>query len=328
VKSLFKRKPVSPGTAVPPHNPGPCLNCGAYLWGNDLFCPKCGQKRLERDDMKFSRMISESFLDYFHFDSGFFKTIFQLVFKPGLLTMEYMEGKRKSYVEPFRLFLVISIIYFLLLPLTRDSVNDHAGVNSTTSSNRPGKTAEGKPYKFSLRGMQLTAARQDSIRKEIDTIGLNKYVDKNFADENWAIRLMLKHAFKIIVYSGQSFRKVLEHTASKLIFLLIPFIALLLKLLYFRSKRLYYEHLIFSLHLHAFVFLVLVVVLLLDFFIPVDPLIVVLISLSYLLFALKKNYTEKIGKTLGKFFLLLLFYCIIALPVFFFLLILVSIFMV
>jgi len=124
MKNLIRRKSVRPAKSSPHHTPGPCLNCGTYLWSNDLFCPKCGQKRLEREDMSFTRMIGESFLDYFHFDSKFFKTIFPLIFKPGKLTLEYMKGKRKTYVEPFRLFLVISIIYFLLLPLSRETKND------------------------------------------------------------------------------------------------------------------------------------------------------------------------------------------------------------
>jgi len=84
-------------------------------------CPLCGQKRLEREDMSFRHLIGESFLDYFHFDSKFFRTIVPLVLKPGKLSLEFMKGKRKSYVEPFRLFLVISIIYFLLLPFSKEN---------------------------------------------------------------------------------------------------------------------------------------------------------------------------------------------------------------
>jgi len=59
--------------------------------------------------MSFRHLIGDSFLDYFHFDSKFFRTILPLLFKPGWLTLEYMKGRRKSYVEPFKLFLVISV---------------------------------------------------------------------------------------------------------------------------------------------------------------------------------------------------------------------------
>jgi hypothetical protein len=138
----------------------------------------------------------------------------------------------------------------------------------------------------------------------------------------------MKQSLKLLIYSGESFTTVLEHTASKMIFLLIPFFAMLLKLFSLRSKRLYYEHLIFSLHIHAFVFTLLVIVFLIEFLVPVRMTIIIVISLVYLFFALKRNYGFSTGKSLRKLFLIMLFYCIIALPVFFILLILVAVFMV
>jgi hypothetical protein len=326
VKTLIRKKPSKPDKSESHHTPGPCLNCGTYLWGNDLFCPNCGQKRLEREDMSFSRMIGESFLDYFHFDSKFFKTIIPLIFKPGRLTIEFMKGKRKTYVEPFRLFLVISIIYFLLLPLSHESKYDKNQVKTAGSSKSPQNASGSKVNKLTMRGMPVSQAGEDSMRREIDTIGINKYVDKRFGKENWAVKLLMRQTFKILVYSRESFSSVMEHTASKMIFLLIPLVALLLKLLYIRKKRLYYEHLIFSLHTHAFVFLILIVVVLIEFLIPVRMMIVTAICLVYLFFAIKKYYGEKKGRTLRKFILLILLYGIIALPIFYSLLMLVSLF--
>ena len=278
--------------------------------------------------MSFTRMIGESFLDYFHFDSKFFKTIFSLIFKPGKLTLEYMKGKRKTYVEPFRLFLVISIIYFLLLPLSRETKNDQDKVNKTYPAKTQQKASDSNQYTYTVNDIPTSLAGRDSIKREIDSVGLKKYVDKHYAKDNWVEQLMRRQAYKIFIYSQQSFSTVLEHTASKMIFLLIPVFALLLKLLYFRSKRLYYEHLIFSLHTHAFVFLLMIAILIIEFIVPVKMVILITISLVYLFLAIKRNYTETVGKTLGKFFLLILFYCIIGLPIFFLLLILVSIFLV
>jgi len=237
-----------------------------------------------------------------------------------------MKGKRKSFVEPFRLFLVISIIYFLILPLTVDSDHEQDPVNSPGSATRD-NAGNIVPNKFTLNGMPLNRAGKDSIRREIDSTGLKKFVDKHFPGRNRVEKMLLRHAVKILAYSGQSFNTVLEHTASKIIFLLIPVFALLLKLFYIKSSRLYYEHLVFSLHIHAFVFLLFIAVLLTGFLIHVNGLIVTLISLVYFFLAMKKNYSEKTGKTLGKFFLLIFLYCIIALPIFFILLILVSVFL-
>lgn len=328
MKNILRRKQARPDKPEPHHTPGPCLNCGTYLGSNDQFCPHCGQKQFEKEDLSFRHIIGESFFDYFHFDSKFFRTIFPLMYKPGFLTLEYMKGKRKSYVEPFRLFLVISVIYFLLLPLGRDAAGEQEPVDRTQPANVTGNAHPKKLFAYTLNGNPISAARQDSILREIDTVGIKQYVDKNFAKDGWVIKLLMKQAFKIFIYSGLSFNTVLEHTASKMIFLLIPFFALLLKLFSLRSKRLYYEHLIFSLHMHAFVFTLLILVFLIEFLVPVKMAIIILISLVYLFFALKRNYGFSTGKSLWKLFLIMIFYCIIALPVFFILLILVAVFMV
>jgi len=149
---MFRRKPAVPVKPKTQHEPGPCLNCGTYLSKDDLFCSHCGQKRLKREDMSFRYLIGNSFLDYFHFDSKFFRTILPLLYKPGWLTLEYMRGKRKSFVEPFRLFLVISVIYFLLLPFGREQVAENISpVFSDSNILQPGnKKTDLKQVRYSL----------------------------------------------------------------------------------------------------------------------------------------------------------------------------------
>lgn len=305
--------------------PGPCLNCGTQMGSDDLFCPHCGQKRLGREDMSFRHLIGESFLDYFHFDSKFFRTILPLIFKPGHLTLEFMKGKRKTYVAPFRLFLVISIIYFLLLPFSKEPETD--GVkNVKTGTAGPylsKKTSRSRSIKFTFNNMPVSNAGQDSVRNDIDSMGLTAYINKKFPQEGSLLKFFTGQAYKIMLSSGQSISTVIEHTASKMVFLLIPVIALLLKLLYIRRKRLYYEHLIFTLHTHAFFFLLLILSTLLEYILPGSMKIMVLITLVYTFFAMKKYYGQRVLKTLVKFGLLSLSYLIIALPVFFLLLILV-----
>lgn len=165
----------------------------------------------------------------------------------------------------------------------------------------------------------------DSMRNEIDSIGIRQYVEKHFTKESCFTKLFVRQALKIMISTGQSITTVLEHTASKLIFLLIPVLALLLKLFYIRSKRLYYEHLIFSLHIHSFFFLILILCLLAGFFIHVSIGIIALVFLIYTLLALRRYYRQSTGKTLAKIFLVSVSYLIIALPFFLFMLIVVAV---
>lgn len=310
--------------ALTVHEAGPCLNCGAQLWPADRYCPKCGQKRLEHDEMSFNHLARESFLDYFHADSKFFGTIFHLLFKPGFLTIEFMRGKRKTYVEPFKLFLVISVVYFLLLSVSHKPEGKESPSPVFPEQNLKNKK-DVNDLKFSLKGVPVTRDTRDSMKREIDSTGLKAYVDRHFPEEGPFVKLFLRQALKIMVTTGQSFMTVLEHTASKLIFLLIPVFALLLKLVCRKSKRLYFEHLIFSMHFHAFFFLVMSLMLIVEWFFSISVPVTLLASLVYLFIAMKRNYGFTSGKALGKFLLQVLLYTLIGLPMFFFVLIAIAV---
>jgi len=277
--------------------------------------------------MSFRHLIGDSFLDYFHFDSKFFRTILPLLFKPGWLTLEYMKGRRKSFVEPFRLFLVISVIYFLLLPFGREpETGTISPVLSDSTAMKPANEYAGfNKARYTLKGVPVTKSGRDSIKNEIDSTGLKRYVEKHYATEPGWAKLLMRQALKIMISTGQSFTTVLEHTASKLIFLFIPVFAALLKLFYLRRKRLYFEHLIFSLHLHAFIFLLFILHLLIELFFPLDLFFIVMIILVYGFIALKKYYGQAFGKTLAKMLLISLSYLVVALPLFFLLLIVVAV---
>ena len=52
--------------------------------------------------------------NYFSFDSKFFNTVKQLVFKPAYLSIEFIEGRRIRYINPIQLFVFSSFLYFLV----------------------------------------------------------------------------------------------------------------------------------------------------------------------------------------------------------------------
>ena len=93
-----------------------CLNCGHPLDLTDRFCAYCGQinttKRLTLKDF-----VSEFVLSVFTYDSRFWHTLKDLLFKPGTITRYYVDGKRFHYANPFRFFLSASIFYFIIVGL-------------------------------------------------------------------------------------------------------------------------------------------------------------------------------------------------------------------
>ena len=96
-----------------------CSNCNRSLQG--VYCSNCGQKDLE--SLKF-RYLFKEFVDHnLDIDSKLFITLKYLITKPWFLTVEYWKGKRARYTSPFKTYLLISFIYFLLISISTEPEN-------------------------------------------------------------------------------------------------------------------------------------------------------------------------------------------------------------
>jgi hypothetical protein len=92
-----------------------CLNCGAAVTGN--FCSMCGQEA-RPTKMPFDRYRSVFINSVLNLDNRFFSSLLGLFVKPGQATSDYLEGRRMSYMAPVRLYLSLSVVYFLISELT------------------------------------------------------------------------------------------------------------------------------------------------------------------------------------------------------------------
>ena len=88
-----------------------CLNCNAQVLGR--FCHVCGQENIETKESVW-HIVTHFFYDITHFDGKFFSTVKYLLYKPGVLTYEYMRGKRITYLHPIRMYVFTSAFFFLL----------------------------------------------------------------------------------------------------------------------------------------------------------------------------------------------------------------------
>ena len=89
-----------------------CANCGASLGGQ--FCHSCGQS--SKSMIKFfGEVIKELLDDTLGYDSRLKHSLLPLFFKPGRLTLDYVKGKRFHYVLPFKLYLITSVLFILLV---------------------------------------------------------------------------------------------------------------------------------------------------------------------------------------------------------------------
>jgi len=112
-----------------------CLNCGQPQTGNENFCSYCGQKNTIRK-LSFGVFVNNIFSGFFSYDSRFWTTFIPLLTKPGKVSKQYIEGKRARFVNPFRLYLNVSIVFFLILGISNkiDSENIADNISEATKS--------------------------------------------------------------------------------------------------------------------------------------------------------------------------------------------------
>ncbi len=108
-----------------------CKNCGKHYIG--YFCPQCGQKRNTRR-LSFLNMIEDALSLLTNFDNGILRSITELLWRPGYMVRDYIEGKRKDYMKPLSLLFCLSTFYYVFVWLVaKDSLisldNDAGDVN-------------------------------------------------------------------------------------------------------------------------------------------------------------------------------------------------------
>lgn len=272
-----------------------CLNCGADLTGS--FCAHCGQKNLDLN-VSIGHIISDFLGDIFSYDSRVFRTLVPLLFRPGFLTLQFNRGRRVHYVPPVRLFIIISLLYFFSFSLA-----GFEGVNIVITQD--GQASVTAPA-GALKNRVITGS-EDTGKQPPAGSGI-KPGDKDMVKD-----LVIRK----IVTAGQNRELIMDKVTEwmpRLMFFLIPVFAFILKICYWKSGWFYIHHLIFSLHFHSFVFL------LLFFLLPLSgayddlaDIISVIVMAAYLLLSMIRVYAGRMIGTILKFmFLSFSYLCVFA----------------
>lgn len=128
----------------------------------------------------------------------------------------------------------------------------------------------------------------------------NQLLDK-YGVIGWKNRLMFRQYVRLNKGGSKFFIYLIGNTIWMML-IMMPMLALVLKLLYIRRNYFYYEHLVFSFHTHAFMFLLFALLMVLDESLP-DAVgaILFLLSAVYLFLAMKRFYRQGVFKTLVKY---------------------------
>jgi hypothetical protein len=287
-----------------------CKNCLTELPDGAKYCYHCGQKRVRLEDHSVWHLMVESVGDFFHLDSKFIATLWPLLLRPGFLTNEFLAGRRARYFQPFKLFLFISFLYFLTSGLLHRNREDAGYEQSRPNDtiNPAGSVIKSKNYNLTLNEAytKAIAMPDDSLRELVKKEGMNHFVTQRYPGASWWAKFMIKQVIRNRLQGSESFSDNMHKTIPKLIFILVPFFALLLKLLYSRKMIPYYNHVIFSFHLLSLYFMMSWILAFISLMVSWIGLISPLVLMLYLFVALRRVYREKSSTTLWKFLVFLL----------------------
>jgi hypothetical protein len=269
-----------------------CLNCGHFV--EERYCTHCGQENLEPTE-SFSHIIGHFFADITHFDSKFFITVKDLFLRPGFLTREYVAGRRMTYLNPIRMYIFISALFFLALFTGRKEYTPPPAETTKDSKQKDEsvflRMGDGVVIIDMTENKYNTVHEYDSVQATLP----------DSAKEKGIMHWVLRHNVGEKEKRGTAKIHIevdISHDVPKLMFLLLPLFALYVGWFYSRKRYFYVNHAIFSVHFHSFVFLLMLFFILLSKLIPGDWIDIILglsaiiLAFIYLVAALHGMYGQ------------------------------------
>jgi hypothetical protein len=216
-----------------------CTNCGASLARE--YCQACGQKRFVESDRRFGHLVHQFVASATDLDGRIWRSLRALLFQPGLLSHEYIIGRRARWVAPITLFLAVSVVFFLA-PLhggdfalqfnqqVTGRVRALASDPETRLSDEQ-LAASGQIHtRFTMQWIEARVRARDTEAREA-THGASGYSYRDYR----------------MAYDGKA-----DDVSKALLILHVPFTALVLALLFVRQRRYFAEHFVVALHFFAF----------------------------------------------------------------------------
>ena len=271
--------------AIAHHAASTCPNCDAAVAGN--FCHQCGQATVLHPPSA-GEFLHEFIGHYVALEGKLLQTLKLLVLRPGQLTLEYLAGRRVRYIEPLRVYLTFSLIFFALFKFMGE---DHRV---------GGVKVEGKPFVQS--DAKDIEARK--VREKIQAELAND-PDLEKAAESDQLGASITRFVDTTIDNKDKLKKAFFSYTPYAVFALMPVFALYLKMLYFRAGRRYGEHLLFALHTNAFAFLMLSILQLLPGGIPFAGTLLFMWLAFYLPLAMRRVYGGRRFTTFVRWFVLM-----------------------
>jgi len=258
-----------------------CINCQTSLAQDAKFCHACGQ---QTGNTKLSgwELVVDFLSNSFNFDTKMGRTLADLFIKPGEITLQYNSGNRARYVGPIQMYLFVSFLFFVL-PSAGDEDEPTVTVTKTVVPEEPDTT-------------QAFMHENEALTSLLQTMNDSaKGSDSNLNMES------LSPSEARMDYAADMFESFFANM-SWVMFLLMPIFALLLWLMLRKNSPLFLESLIYSIHFHTFVFIILILETVLAYVYESD-IILAIIAFSvfaYLIVSMRKAFSVSWGRAIGK----------------------------
>jgi hypothetical protein len=247
----------------------PCPNCNELLWGQ--YCASCGQRARARM-ITFWELLKDAGDLLASLDSRIWRTLGLLMFRPGRLTLDYLQGKRARFVPPMRLFIATTLVFFFIATLNAkfdfgpdgdpvigagDGWRD--AVEQVTGDADPAADPAADPEATPESPDTTPAPPQPKI--QVGTMNFDNACNVDYAGvPDWLARLLpaeraVEICERITLDRGRSFLRAVLANIPAMMFFFLPLMGLVMKLAYPLSGKYYAEHLLFLVHYHSFFFL-------------------------------------------------------------------------
>ena len=201
----------------------PCLNCGADLHGP--FCAACGQRAVPPNPTV-KELAGDAWRELTGYDGRIAATVRGLV-HPGRLTIEYLRGHRAAYLPPVRVYLIASLVYFVVAAAAPPTPPRRAGEVTGPVGIRLGL--------WSTSNVELTDEDRAELREDVESAPA-----------------VLRPLLRSLVTDPEAVRARLFTTMPRVFFAMLPVFAAIVAVFY-RGRR-FPTHLVFAVHVHAFAF--------------------------------------------------------------------------
>jgi hypothetical protein len=213
-----------------------CKNCQTSFKGN--YCSECGQSKKEFD-RPLKLLIVDFVGNIFAFDTRVWRSLKHVLLQPGKMEQQYIQGKRVRYMPPFRMYVFMSFLFFLMLSfMTNRTVQknklQHNHINEVKVDD---VIVDKDQWELNMpKPSENSMGINDKIQQVVDTPEL--YISRLFKYFSWAM------------------------------FFLMPFLGFLLWVFFRHSKKYYLSHFLLSINQHVFLFTLLIIMMLVNLVFP------------------------------------------------------------